>query len=101
MHSSLLIALGHLLVENAATSSHPLHITGSHFSLVAETVAVLDRTGKHIGDRLDPAMRMPGKSCKIILRILIAEVVQQEKRIEFLGLAEAKGALQLHARALN
>jgi hypothetical protein len=44
---------------------------------------------------------MPGKSGSIIGWILIAEIVQQQKRIEILGLAEAEGALQLHASTLN
>jgi hypothetical protein len=33
--------------------------------------------------------------------MLIAEVVKQQKRIEVLGLAEAKGALKLYPGALN
>src|ERR1700687_4823923 len=88
-------------MEDSATGGHPLHVASAHFALVAETVAVLDRTGEYVGDRLDPAVRMPGKSRNIIFWILIAEVVQQQERIEILGLAEAEGALQLHASALD
>ena len=101
MHAALRIALGHLLVQNAAARRHPLHVAGGHLALVAQAVAVLDRTGQHIGDRLDPAMRMPGKSRQIIFRILVAEIIQQQERIEILGLAEAEGALQLYARAFD
>ena len=96
-----MIALGHLLVEDAAAGGHPLHVAGGHLALVAEAVAVLDRTGEYVGDGLDPAVRMPGKSRQVIFRILIAEIVQQQERIEILGFAEAEGALQLHASALD
>jgi hypothetical protein len=44
---------------------------------------------------------MPGKSGNVILWILIAEVVQEEERIEILGFAEAEGALELHASAFD
>jgi len=88
-------------MENAAAGGHPLHVAGGHFAFVAETVAVLDRPGEYVGDGLDPAVRMPGKSRNVIFRILIAEVVQQQEWIEILGLAETEGALQLHASALD
>ena len=97
----LRIALGHFLMQDAAAGGHPLHVAGGHFAFVAEAVAVLDRTGEHVGDGLDAAMRMPGKSRKVIFRILVAEIVQQQKRIEILGFAETEGALQLYAGAFE
>src|SRR4029077_21233116 len=101
VHAAVAIPLRHLLVKNAAAGGHPLHVAGDHLALVAEAVAVLDRTGEYVGDRLDPAVRMPGKSRNVIFWILIAEVVQQQERIEFLGLAETESALQFHASALE
>jgi hypothetical protein len=44
---------------------------------------------------------MPGKSRKVVFWFLVAKIVQQEKRIEVLGLAEAEGTLQLHARTFD
>jgi hypothetical protein len=44
---------------------------------------------------------MPGKSREVILRMLVTEVVEQQKRIEVLGFAEAEGALKLYPGALN
>jgi hypothetical protein len=38
-------------------------------------------------------MRMPWEAGAIVVRIIIAEIVKQEKRVELLGIAEAKGAL--------
>jgi hypothetical protein len=85
--------LRHLLVQNAAAGRHPLHVAGGHAALVAQAVAVRHFAGKHIGDGLDAAVRMPGKSGHVIRRILIAEIVQQQERIELLGFAETEGAL--------
>jgi len=44
---------------------------------------------------------MPGKSRQIVCRILVAEVVEQQKRIELLRLAETEGALQFYTRSLD
>ena len=46
-------------------------------------------------------MRMPGEAGAIVVRPIVAEVVEQQERIEFLGVAEAEGAAQMHAGAFN
>src|SRR4051812_33052812 len=46
-------------------------------------------------------MRMPRESGEIVGRVLVAEIVQQEERIELLGFAEAERALQLDAGAFD
>src|SRR5438874_12936871 len=97
MHPALRVALGHLLMEDAAARRHPLHVAGGHLALIAQAVTVLDRSSKHIRDRLDPAMRMPGESCEVVFRMIVAKVVQQQEWIEFFRFAEAENALQLHA----
>ncbi len=74
---------------------------GGHFALVAQTVAVLDRTGEDVSYGFNTAVRVPWKSRDIIAGIVVAEIVQQEKRIEILGFAEAEGALQLDPRAFD
>ena len=56
---------------------------------------------EHVGDGLDAAMRMPGESGEVVGGILVAEIVEQEERIELGGFAEAEGALQLDARSLD
>jgi len=70
--------------------SHPLHVAGGHFALVAETVAVLNRPGEHVGNRFDPAVRMPGKTRFVIRWILVAEIVQQQKGSNSLVLPKPK-----------
>ena len=80
-----------------------IHCTspGGHAALVAQAVAVRHLAGQHVGDGLDAAMRMPRKAGQVIRRILVAKIVQQQERIELRGLAEAEGALQLHAGAFD
>ena len=101
MHPALRVALGHLLMEDAAARGHPLHVAGAEAAAVAEAVAVLDGAGEHVGDRLDAAVRMPRKPGEVVLGIVVAEVVEQQERIEVRGLAEAEGALQLARRRLR
>jgi len=38
---------------------------------------------KNIGDRLDPRLRMPGKTLQIITRLIAAKIVEKQERIKF------------------
>jgi hypothetical protein len=62
---------------------------------------MLDAAGQHIGDRLDAAMRMPGKAGAVVVRQVVAKIVQQEERIELARLAKAEGASQLDAGSFH
>ncbi len=101
VHAPFRIAFRHLLVQNAAAGCHPLHVARGHAALVAEAVAVRHFAGQDIGDGLDAAMRVPGKSGEIVGRILIAEIVEQQERVELVRFAEAEGALQFYACAFD
>ena len=101
MHAALRVALRHLLVEDAAAGGHPLHVAGAERAAVAQAVAVLDRAGQHVGDGLDAAVRVPGEAGEVVLRALVAEIVEQQERIELGGVAEAEGAAQLDAGAFD
>ena len=68
---------------------------------IAEAVAVLDRAGQHVGDRLDAAVRMPGKPRQVVVGVVVAEIVEQQERIEVRRVAEPERALQLDARPLH
>ena len=101
MHAAVRVALRHLLVQDAAAGRHPLHVAGAEAAAVAEAVAVLDVAGEHVGDRLDAAVRMPRKAGEIVARVVVAEVVEEQERIELRGVAEAERALQLDAGAFD
>src|SRR2546423_1919432 len=88
-------------MQDAAPGRHPLDVTSAHFSAIAQAVAMFDSPGEHVGDRLNPALRMPGDACEIGIRVVVAKIVEQEKRIELRRAAEPEGALQLHARSLE
>ena len=54
----------------------PLYIAGTRRPLVAEAVLVLDRTGEHIGDGLDAAVRVPREPRTVVVGTVIAKVVK-------------------------
>ncbi len=101
MHAARRVALGHFLVDDAAAGGHPLHVAGGDGAVVAHAVAVFDGSGQDVGDGLDAAMRMPGKSGEIILGNIVAEIVEEQERIEVVGVAEAEGAAQMHSGAFE
>ncbi len=101
VHPPVGVALGHLLVEDAAARRHPLDVTGPDDPLVPQAVLVLHGSGEHVGDRLDAAVRVPRESGPVVVRPVAAEVVEQEEGIELRGFAEPERAAQVHARALE
>jgi len=78
-----------------------LDVAGRDGAVIPQAVAVLHGPGQDVGDRLDPAMRVPGEAGQVILGNVIAEVVQEAKRIEVGRIAEAKRPPEVHARAFE
>ncbi len=62
---------------------------------------MLDRSGQHIGDGLDAAMRMPGKAADIVGRVVVAEIVHHQEGIGHRRIAETEDAVQLDAGAFH
>ena len=62
---------------------------------------MLDRAVEHVGDRLDAAVRMPREPGEVVLRAVVAEIVEEQERVEGLGLAEAEGTVKLHPGAFG
>src|SRR5262245_12654240 len=88
-------------MEDAAARGHPLHVARAERSAIAKAVAVINRAGEHIGDRLDAAMRMPRKTREIVVGTLVAKIIEQQKRIELGRRAKAEAAVQFHTRAFH
>ena len=101
MHAALRIAFRHLLVQDAAARRHPLHVAGAEAALVAQAVAVRHRARQHIRDGFDTAMRVPRETGEVVLRSVIAEIVEQQEGVELVRLPEAESALQAHARSFD
>src|SRR5438874_11137427 len=76
MHPAPLVALGHLLVENARARGHPLHVPGAQRAAVPQAIALLHRAAQDISDGFDTPVGVPGKAREIVLRMLVAEVIQ-------------------------
>src|SRR5260370_27495354 len=88
-------------MDDAAAGGHPLDGAGGDGAAVANAVAVLDGSGKDVGDSLDAPVRVPGKAGEIIFRHVIAKIVEQQEGIELGGVAKAKCAAEVHARAFG
>ena len=100
VHASGVVAARHFLMNDAAARRHPLHVTRADGAAVAHAVAMLDRSGEDVRDRLDAAMRVPRKSGEVIFRNVVAKIIEQKERIEIGSVAEAKSAAQVHPRTI-
>ncbi len=76
VHSPRRIPARHLLVNNSPPRCHPLHVPCPQLALVPQAVPMLHRPRQNIGDRLNPAMRMPRKPRQIIRRNVIPKIVE-------------------------
>src|SRR5581483_6363190 len=97
MHAAARVALRHFLMQDAPAGRHPLYVAGFEIAAIAEAVTVLDGAGEHISNGFDAAVRMPRKAGAIIVRPVVAEIVEQQERVEFGRIAEAERAIELHA----
>jgi hypothetical protein len=88
-------------MDDAAAGGHPLHVARAERALVAEAVAVLDVAGEDVGDRLDAAVWVPREAFEVVLRHVVAEVVEKKEGIEVAGIAEAEGAAEMNSGAFD
>ena len=83
-------------MDDPLAGGHPLDVAGGDGAAIAHAVAVLHGSGQDIRDGFDPAVGMPGEPRQIIGGNVVAEVVQQQERIEIGGVAEPECAAQVH-----
>src|SRR5271156_3248955 len=88
-------------MDDAAAGGHPLDVAGGDGAFVTHAVAVVDGTGEDVGDGLDAAVGMPGEAGEIVLGHVVAEVVEEEERIEVGSVAEAEGAAEMDPGAFE
>src|SRR5262249_9456537 len=69
--------------------------------VVPDAVAVLDGSGEDVRDRLDAAVRMPREAGEVVFGDVVAEVVEEQERVEVGRVAEAERAAQMHSRAFD
>ena len=88
-------------MNDPSTCRHPLDVARADGAAVAHAVAVLHGAGKHIGDRLDAAMRVPWETRQVIGGNLVTEIVKEEERIEIGSVAETERTPQAHTCAFS
>ena len=84
-------------MHDTPPGSHPLNVTGTDSSGVAERVFVVHNAGKNIGHGFNAAMGMQGETGFVIASIRGSKVVQQQKRIEIVQSLRSNASLQLYA----
>src|SRR5205807_7339387 len=99
LHEAVFL-IGHFRVDVAGPGSRPLHAAGPQRAGVALIVAVAHAAGEHIGHRLEPPVRVLGKAGEVVGRIVRAELVEQQERIELRQIRAADDAVQLDAGAV-
>src|SRR5262245_13282459 len=62
---------------------------------------MVDRAGQHVSDGLDAPVRMPWEPGAVVVGPVVAEIVQQQERVEVAGIAESESAMELHPGALH
>jgi hypothetical protein len=58
-------------------------------------------SGEHIANGFDTPMWMPGESGLVIFGNVTPKVIEQQKRVELLGVSETEGAAKMHSRAFD
>ena len=101
MHLPLRVSGRHFLMDDAGSGCHPLNVTVAEHAAVAKRIAMFDIALQDIGDGLDATMRVPGKAFQIFRRVVIPEIVHHQERIERIGIAEAKNAVEMNAGPLH
>ncbi|CAO3571187.1 unnamed protein product [Mortierella alpina] len=79
---------GHLRVHNTLAGGHPLEVTWTDLALVACKVFVFELSLEHVGDGLEPAVRVVRKSsCSVD-----TELVQHQERVVVSELGATDGS---------
>jgi hypothetical protein len=65
--------------------------------MIAHAVAMLYRSGEHIGDSLDAPVRMPRKPSQIVLGNIIPKIIEQQERVELIRGSETERSSEVHA----
>ncbi len=82
--------LRHLRVNDAAAGGHPLRAAGDDLAAVAHVVLVAHAALEQVGERLEAPVRMGRKAGNVVVRVVGADLVEHEKRIEALHAARRR-----------
>src|SRR6266852_3951649 len=99
MHPARRVTFRHLLMDDTPPCRHPLDVAGGDRATIAHAIAVLHGCRQDVCDGLDSAVWVPREPRQIILGNVIAEVVEEEERVEVGCVAESERAAQVYTRA--
>jgi hypothetical protein len=88
-------------VDHAATGDHPLHTAVTQHSFVPRTVAVPHAARQHVGDGLEAAVGVIGEARDVILRVVAAECVQHQERVQAALQVSREDARKAHTSAVR
>ena len=78
-------------VEDPAAGGHPLGVPVGDQAAPADRVLVLEGAVDHVGDRLEPAVRVPRRALGLARRVLhLAHLVHVDERVEVRRFTPAK-----------
>ncbi len=69
-------------MHDATASGHPLHAAGAQQPAVALVVTMAHAARKHVGHRLEAAMRVIREAGQIIVRVVRTKLVEHQERID-------------------
>ena len=70
-------------VEDAGAGGHPLRVAVGDDAAAAVRVRVLEDAVDHVGDGLEPAVRMPRRALRLARRVVhLAHLVEVDERVE-------------------
>jgi len=88
-------------MHDAACRRHPLDASRGDDARVAGAVPVPYAPGEHVRDGLEAAVRMIGEAGDVFLRIVRAERVEQQERVQTALQIVGEDARQSHAGAVG
>jgi hypothetical protein len=100
-HDPFPITLRHLLMDDAASRGHPLHVTRADDASVPKAVSMFYLALEDIGNRLDASMGMPRKSLEVVIGIVRPKIVEKEERVKLRHLGVTKRPFQTDPCSLD
>ncbi len=78
-----------------------MDVAGPDGAVIPKAVGMVDSARKNVGDGFNAAMRVPGESGEIVVRHVVAEIVEQQERVEFGRIAKTERAPQADTGAFQ
>ena len=89
-------------VEDPGAGCHPLGVAVGDRPAATVRVLVLERAVHHVGDRLEPAVRVPGRALRLARRVVdLAHLVHVDERVEIGEVDMREGAANREALPFN